>query len=159
MDDLFDVVSAQTVKAEEIRAVDVEISRWTDDERAEDYEEQNRIALGLGAKIYRIYVVSPKIEMTMMDKIERRLIHHLSFNDELKVKRANGELEIRGIDYLDLPDPDAPQDFAIFGPDKVLFEEFNADWNSTFKGGSHASHRRFRLASITSIGCGRVLHH
>ncbi|MGH2912082.1 MAG: hypothetical protein ACRDJ3_06355, partial [Solirubrobacteraceae bacterium] len=93
LDDLFEVVIDLTLEANEIAAVDLEIERWVSDKRAVRYFAKNLLALQQGAKIKRIYVISPHVTEAMMGEIERTLIRHLKANDNPKVKEAGGHLE------------------------------------------------------------------
>lgn len=130
LDDLFEVVTALTPEAKTIEAVDQEIHRWTTDPRAKTYEERNLIALQLGARIKRVYVISPDITVDMMGDIQDALNRHLSFNE----LGGSGSIEIKAIYYEDLRQSGDPHDFAIFDGKKLLFETFNEDWTSTFRG-------------------------
>jgi predicted nucleotide-binding protein len=143
LDDLFLAVGVMTSRAMKIDAIDLEIHRWADDPRGVEYGERNLKALEHGAWIRRVYVISPKVDLAMIDKIQELLIEHLEFNDVKSVKDTKGHLEIRVIHYRDLPGTGAPQDFAIFEQlgdeneprhDKVLYEKFKLDWTSTFVG-------------------------
>jgi hypothetical protein len=134
LDDLFEVVIDLTLEASDIAAVDLEIDRWVNDKRAVRYFAKNLLALQKGAKISRVYVISPQVTEAMMSEIERTLIRHLKANDNPKVKEAGGHIEIAAIYHEDLPDPKTHRDFAIFNKDIVLVEEFDSKWKTRFEG-------------------------
>ncbi len=134
LDDLFNVVINLTPKSQKIEAVDLEIHRWTTDRRSKRYFDRNLLALQNGAKINRVYVISPRVTKDMMPDIERTLIRHLSRNDEEEVKRKEGQLTIAVIYHEDLPDQNELRDFAIFDDTKVLVEDFGSNWTSKYSG-------------------------
>jgi predicted nucleotide-binding protein len=134
LDDLFNVVINLTPKAQKIEAVDLEIHRWTTDRRSKRYFDKNLLALQNGAKINRVYVISPRVTKEMMPDIERTLIRHLSRNSEDEVKDNEGQLTIAVIYHEDLPDQNELRDFAIFDDTKVLVEDFGSNWTSKYSG-------------------------
>jgi hypothetical protein len=134
LDDLFEVVIQLTPQAKQIDAVDLEIDRWMSDTRARRYFAKNLLALQQGAKISRVYVISPHVTEMMMNDIEHTLIRHLAVNNDDAVKITGGHLDIAVMYHEDLPDPHSLRDFAIFDKTKVLFEDFNAQWATRFKG-------------------------
>lgn len=134
LDDLFEVVTDLIPEAGTIEAVDLEIDRWANDDRAQIYAERNRAAVEAGAKIRRVYVISPNVTVRMMDVIEATLIHHLEFNDRGAVVLRGGRMSIGVLHYEDMSTLGPPRDFAIFDNTRVLFETFNEDWTSTFHG-------------------------
>lgn len=133
LDDLFDAVMALTDTAESIDAVDLEVNRWEDDARAQEYFKHNLSALARGAVIRRVYVVAPGATEQSVSLLGDTFRRHIKCNDNKKVKVARGRIEVAAIAPEDLPPDRAPRDFAIFDKDKLLYEEFQ-DWRTTFRG-------------------------
>ena len=133
LDDLFDVVIRLTKSADSIEAVDLEVNRWENDERARNYFAQNLAALQRGAQIKRIYVISPRVTERDLETVQATISAHLDGNEDAEVRAHRGRLDVGVIYHEDVSGHDY-RDFAIFDNNKVLIEEFGADWISTFKG-------------------------
>lgn len=134
LDDLFEVVVDLTEDAKQIKAVDLELNRWETDKRAQDYFAQNLAALQRGAKIFRIYVLAPHTTEDGIATTAATIKKHLNCNNNPLVKKKRGRIDVRVLYHDDIPDGQRPRDFAIFDSNKVLEEEFNGKWVSTFRG-------------------------
>jgi len=131
LDDLFHEVTVLVKSAKSIDAVDIEVNRWESDNRAVRYLAANRAALEDGARIRRVYIISPHVTLNGFASLVKTMSKHSRLNHEL---RGTGQIEVRAIYHEDVPDDCKGKDFAIFDKSKALFEAFDKEWRTTHEG-------------------------